>query len=394
MHLIEKYALSTGSRIGKPFIVKKFFPVPFDKYITIQNSSGMPAKCYDYFQEVINFLLPILEKHGIGVVQIGGKEDMAINGCHHTQGVTNINQTAYVLSNSSLHLGNDSFAIHMCSAFQVPIVGLYSITLPDIAGPYFNKNYSTCLYPDNEKPSFNPNEQPKRINNIKIEDVVNACLKKLSIDIESINLKTFHIGSRYKEIIVESIPNQVISTDFFTGAVLNLRCDFIDNIDINIVYNNIAIRKCSIITDKPFDLSFVPHVKDNLELLIYDITKSLDMDFIKNLHSLNIKYVCVFNKTDENQNDIINNYKLDLIDYCSIQEFKLVPQDAPTIFPIGMKFISNRILLSNGIAYSSRAAQIENIPVDVSNGLVTSLDSIKNKEKFLEDIDYCFVYSE
>ena len=76
MHLLETYALSTGSKIGKPFIVKKFFPVKYEKYITIQNSSGMPAKCYDYFQQVVDFLLPVLNKENIGIVQIGGKEDV------------------------------------------------------------------------------------------------------------------------------------------------------------------------------------------------------------------------------------------------------------------------------------------------------------------------------
>jgi len=56
MHLLETYALTTGSKIKKPFILKKYFPLPFERYVTIQNSSGMPGKCYDYFQEVIDFI--------------------------------------------------------------------------------------------------------------------------------------------------------------------------------------------------------------------------------------------------------------------------------------------------------------------------------------------------
>ena len=179
MHLLETYALSTGSKIGEPFILKKFFPVKYEKYITLQNSSGMPSKCYDYFQETINFLLPMLQKHGIGIVQIGGPEDYPLNNVENLQGKTNIHQTAYIINNSLLHLGNDSFAIHMASAFGVKCVGLYSITLPEIAGPFYNKKNSICLYPDSEKPSFNPNESPKRINKIKPEEVASACLKLL-----------------------------------------------------------------------------------------------------------------------------------------------------------------------------------------------------------------------
>jgi hypothetical protein len=52
-HLLETYSLQTGAKISKPFIIKNFYPVP-EKYITIHNSSGMGAKNYDYFQDVID----------------------------------------------------------------------------------------------------------------------------------------------------------------------------------------------------------------------------------------------------------------------------------------------------------------------------------------------------
>ncbi|MEY4342988.1 MAG: hypothetical protein RL736_784 [Pseudomonadota bacterium] len=124
MHLLEKYALNTGSKITKPFIIKKYFPVPYEKYITVQNSSGMSGKCYDYFQDVIDFLFPILEKNGYKIIQIGSKTDSSLNKVINLQGSTDINQTAFILNNSKLHIGNDSFAIHMCSAFEIPLIAL------------------------------------------------------------------------------------------------------------------------------------------------------------------------------------------------------------------------------------------------------------------------------
>lgn len=393
MHLLETYALSTASKIGKPFIVKKFFPVSFEKYITIQNSSGMPSKCYDYFQEVINFLLPTLSKHNIGIIQIGGGEDAKLNGAQHLNGITNINQTAHVLSNSLLHVGNDSFAVHMANAFDVPTVGLYSITLPEIAGPFFNKKNSICLYPDNQKPSFDPNEAPKRINKIKIEDVVNSCLKLLfKDDSQCSSFKTFYIGRRFKETIIESTADQVIDPQFFKGMVLNLRCDYVDEININILYSNLSVRSCCIVTDKPFNISQLLPVKNNLQLIIYDVTKDVDIDFIKSLHSLGIKYACAFNKNSDNF-DLIEKRRFEVMDYCGIEEFSIIPEDAPKEIPSGLKFISNRILLSNGKVYTSRAAQLEDIYVDISN-LTLDTDKIKDKQKFLEDIEYCYLYSE
>ena len=53
--LIEAYSRSTGLEIKKPFLGETFYPLSFDKYITIQNGSGMPnAKNYDYWQEIIS----------------------------------------------------------------------------------------------------------------------------------------------------------------------------------------------------------------------------------------------------------------------------------------------------------------------------------------------------
>ena len=160
MHLLETYALSTGSKISKPFIVKKYFPLPTNKYITIQNSSGMNGKCYDYFQDVIDFLYEKLNSYGYQIIQIGSKEDRPLNRVINLQGQTDINQTAFILDNSSLHIGNDSFAVHMCSAFGVPLVALYSVSSPEIAGPFWKNSNQICLTPKNWKPSFNPNDNP------------------------------------------------------------------------------------------------------------------------------------------------------------------------------------------------------------------------------------------
>ena len=71
-HLLEKYALQTGSKIGKPFVYETFFPIPFEKFITFQAQSiKFPSKEYDYIQDVIDFIAPILEKSNIKIIQLG-----------------------------------------------------------------------------------------------------------------------------------------------------------------------------------------------------------------------------------------------------------------------------------------------------------------------------------
>ena len=393
MHLLEKYALSTGSKIGKPFILKKYFPVDADKYITIQNSSGMPGKCYDFFEDVINFLLPLLNKNNYKIVQLGGNDDRKISGAIDLTGKTNINQTAYIISNSLLHLGNDSFAVHMASAFNVPTVALYSITTPQLAGPYWD-NKKINLYPSaNIKPSFNPNESPKTVNNINIEQVVNAC-EKLLFNKEIINISSVYVGNRYKDHLIESIPNQAISPEFFKGSVLNLRFDYLDDItDLSSTIFNLSNRKCAIITDKTINIEALANVKQNIEIVIYNVTKNIDIEFVKKLNLFGVNYVCTFDQSHPDKS-LIEQRKFELMDYCEVHLFSSVPSDVPEKIQDNVIYKSNRILLSNGKIYNSRSAQLNNLASIDKNSTIKYSEIKICKEEFLKDLEYCYLYTE
>jgi len=393
MHLLEKYALATGSKIGKPQILKKFFPVPVDKYITLQNSSGMPGKSYDYFQEVVNFLLPILAKKGLSIVQIGGAEDPAIEGAIHLQGKTTINQTAYIIDNSILHLGNDSFAVHMASAFNVPLVALYNVTSPEIAGPYWKNNKQITLTPPNWAPSFNPNESPKKVNQIKIEDIVKAC-EYLLFDTETFNIKTIYIGNRYKDSVIETMPDQVIHPEFFKDSVLNIRFDFTDKqVDLNHTAQNLSFRACSIVTEKPFPIEYIVQYKANLACVIYDVTSGCDIEFIKKMEQFGIKYACLFNSSKKKELTV-EQLRDQLMDYCDVQEINTVPKDIPeNLTDSNLKYRSNRVILANQKIYPSRTAQLLDLSVtDAMTG--KNLVEISKLEEFKEDIEYCYIYSD
>ena len=62
MHLVERYSLGTGAKIGKPFILEKFFPMDITNYITLQPRGKYDSRSYDYWQETVDVLLPILKK--------------------------------------------------------------------------------------------------------------------------------------------------------------------------------------------------------------------------------------------------------------------------------------------------------------------------------------------
>jgi len=394
MHLIETYALSTGSKIGKPFIVKKFFPLPCSRYITIQNSSGMTGKCYDYFQDVVDFLYEKLEKFGYKIIQIGAKDDKALQRVINLQGQTDLNQTAFILDNSSLHIGNDSFAVHMCSAFDVPLVALYSISSPEIAGPFWKNDKQICLTPKNWKPSFNPNEFPKRINEIPMEKIISA-VEKLLFNNNEINIETINIGDRYPGVIIECMPDQILAREFFQNHLINLRFDYCAEIaekEYNGALNNLNIRPCAIITDKPFNLQPFLQFKERLSAIFYDITNEVNLDFINQLNFFGFKCSLVFNK-DKNTEEELNNRKSALIDIPQhieeISDKSIEIENFDNVF-----YKSCRILIADQKIYLSRAAQLEDkFITDLNSSLVQSVNDINNKQMLLkEDLAYAYIF--
>jgi len=396
MHLLEIYALTTGSKIKKPFIIKKYFPLPFDKYITIQNSSGMPAKCYSYFQEVINFLKPSLDEKGIKIVQIGSKEDTGLLGVIHLQGQSNINQTAYILSNSLLHIGNDSFAIHMASAFGIPLIGLYSVSSPEIAGPYWKNENQICLLPEGDwKPSFNPNETPKKIDSIKIESITQSA-EKLLFKNNQFKIKTKYIGEKFTHRLLESLPDQVLPQETFPNELLNIRFDYKSNFtDLNALAQNLNFRPCSVITKEPLNVEMLQPLFKNLKLVIYDVTENIDVSFIEKLHNLGIQTSVIF-KTDIGTEEDLNNRKLAIIELpINIQEINAYPKNLPIDIKSDDTFRTNKILFGNNKVYSSRAAYLENKDTGLKSDTIICEQKIKdisNFEILKEDLDYCYVY--
>ena len=61
MHILEKYALESASKIDKPFIFETFFPLPFQKYISFSPLNKNKQR-YLYWSDVIDIINPYLEK--------------------------------------------------------------------------------------------------------------------------------------------------------------------------------------------------------------------------------------------------------------------------------------------------------------------------------------------
>ena len=104
-------------------------------FITVHTTSH-PMKNYDRFNEVVELL-----KDDIDIVQIGGKDDIAINA---TKTIINLcgkltyRQTAFIIKKSKLHIGIDSCCGHIASAVNKLSIILFGGTGARVVRPISN----------------------------------------------------------------------------------------------------------------------------------------------------------------------------------------------------------------------------------------------------------------
>jgi hypothetical protein len=400
MHLIEAYATSSGLKINKPFIYDKFFPVPVEKYISFQPFSKYNSKNYSYWNEVISIINPFLQKENIHIVQIGGPNDKPIQNCINFCGQTKIPHAAFIIKNSLMHVGADSFGAHVASGYGKKIVAIYSNNNINNVKPYWTKDQDMILLEPKRanKPNYSAEENPKTINQIKPEQIAKSILKLLNIKNE-LQYDTIFIGERYNDILLEAIPSLVLPPNMFPNINLNIRFDYIKDIeekDYICTLGNLNIRNCSIITDKPLEISYFAQLKDKISNIFYDIThNNIDFEFVQKVKLFGLKIDFIFNKS-RNQNEIdLNNKKLELIDYpelITIIETKDKPKNEIKECSF---YKSKKILFANNNTFLSKAAFLENKPVSLTENLdiSQSIKEIKDINSLIdEDGDYCLFY--
>lgn len=362
MHLIETYALNCGLKIDKPYIYEKYCPIPFDQYISFQPCSKYTSKSYDFWQEVINLLVPILIQKNIHIIQIGGKDEKPIENCYQMQGRTTINQAAYIIKRGLLHFGADSFGVHVASSYDKPIVALYSNSRPENAGPYFNSKGNVKILEiskQDRKPSYAAEESPKTINEIDPVNIANSVLEFLGL--QKINMKTLRLGEEYGRKLIESVPNSVIADISKLGVnSLIMRMDYEFNEEA--LQEQLKRNNCSIVTSKPIRSDILKAYKPNIAQIIYNLDESHDLNFVKVLKSLGIPYVLSTDLSEE----FVKSIKLEYMDYQQIiRVVKSKKEDIKNLKDLNnLYYNSNKITISKGQIYNSKAAYLKGIPFE------------------------------
>jgi ADP-heptose:LPS heptosyltransferase len=187
MHILETYALMTGSKINKCFIHEEKIDLPSEKYITFHPYSPRgDSRQYDHWNKVFS-LLHDNKSFNYKILQIGQSDDDKYDKYNvdiSYLGKTSYYSLAYLMKHSELHFGIDSFPVHIASHYDKKIVAIY-FYYSSTCGPYFSSPEKIkILEPDysNIKPVFQYNDPYHLINTIDPETIYQSVCDLLEIE--------------------------------------------------------------------------------------------------------------------------------------------------------------------------------------------------------------------
>jgi len=248
------------------------------------------------------------------IVQLGAKKDATFEGCINLCGKTSIAQAAYLIKRGAMHLGTDSFATHIASAFNKKIVCLYSHSPIQNCGPFWSNPSEVILLESDKqglKHSFATEEKPKTINTIEPEKVAYSLFKLLGIETK-IKHKTVHIGPKWNLEFLEVVPSSVAK--FSQKAPRDrhvVRMDYHFNEEV--MEQQLLSNPGLIVTDKPISIDALLRLKkkDLVQQVIYLIKNdNFDVGFTKDLERNSIPN-SVFTDLE---GEFLNKLKYELLD--------------------------------------------------------------------------------
>jgi len=200
-YLGDVYAHLCDVEYGEQWIEIDEGKVPEGAYVTIHAQTLQDPKDYDHMQKVVDRIKNIQK------VQIGGMENKKLENIDlDLRGQTTPQELAGVLKNAKLHIGLDSFPVHVASYVNVPSVILFGGTYAKQGiNPKQNnivaietKNRGLCttschlIECEAKRAGFD-----KCINNIPLEEVLTAIERQLGSDyvdgLEPVKLSAYMI---------------------------------------------------------------------------------------------------------------------------------------------------------------------------------------------------------
>jgi hypothetical protein len=382
MHLLEKYALDTGAKIDKPYIYEQYFPMPECKYIVF-HSEGAGSKNYTHWQEAINVLLPILEKEGIKIFNIGKDEEHVpkkkYGGVVDIKNGTSIANVSYIIKNCILYLGVDCFSAQLAGMHDKKSVVIYSHVFKENRNPYFgDKEKQILIEPDRKgrKPWLNEQDTEGDADNICPYEIASAVCKLLGLEYKR-NFKSIFKGDWSSRDIIDLVPNKSISEYGLGCPLIRIRMDIENNQHNMIKTVAEAPEKVSIMLDasKPIDLGPLMQFKEKIsEIIFFCDEKCLNVlsdDSIRKISSFPAR---VHFTTLENK-EVQNKIKMKFLDSIYLNPMEPITKedvigdaDIKSLF-----YTSSQRILSNGKIYPSYHAFKQDKPVNTLSKIALPL---------------------
>jgi len=384
MKLLSSYALTTGLVANKPEIIEEYVPFSKDlsKVVLFNFSSPHQSKIYDYGQDVLDIIGPILQKYGYITIQLGEEKDNRLRTEYSLMGMPPA-QKAYLIKNCALIVSTDSILLHYAGIFDTKNIGIYGPTHPNSHGPAWGKHIAirNCK----NKPSYFVQEFPKSINENKPEDIAREILAQLGIK-EEIGYSSLYFGQNYPSLVLEFIPNHLIPPDLFAGKDLIVRMDYHFNEEcLSIIGKQ---RKVSIISEKEINLQLIKEIKKNIAFFNYRVDKNCNIEYCKKLKETGAKVIFF---SEENEEDL-RLTRIRLFDIALVENFKKdeKPLDfKETKFDSSFYFKSYKFILSDGKIFISKPHWEADLPIKSFN---ENIHSVIDTSEFWKDTNLFYIF--
>ena len=386
MNLTEKMALDCGVKISQPYLDRYFLPIRNDNYIIIDTRCKNANGEYDYFNDVLDLIKPYLKEVNIDIFQIATdkNEKLACDKCFIT---INKKQENYLISKARLLISNENYSLHIASVFNTKSIGLYSLFNPINTRPVWNTNSQIILESDRDGnlPSYGRlNESPKTINFISPYVIAKNILDSLGISNDLKRFELVHLGKSFNQKIVEIVPDFVSDANFMKDRSINLRLDYIKNLNSSVFNYWVSNRKVNIITDKDININMVAPYRNNILLMTIMLSENISEKFLKHCKSIGLKLKIFCD--DKNK---LEEYRFKFLNWDVHQDFEnegaLVKL---TNLSKNSKFISSKILISKGKQFSCKANYFANKHLDNSE------ESVILSKEFEQEIEFFKIYNE
>lgn len=379
MHIFDTYRLSAGTfELPKtpPIIQENFFPLPSDKYLLFSTQKKFQSRDYDHWDKVLFFLDPILKKNSITPVQVGIKDDPQIAGCVDLRGQTTINQLSYLTKYSIGAVCIDSFLAHLAGAYNKPLVILYSNMYKENSKPiWMDENKTVFIEVDyaDIKPSFSSHDEPKRINEIEPEKIAQKTCEVLGLFNTLNKAKSLYKGEQSHLNILDIVPNFKMQINQ-NIAGFNLRYDQ-DGVDFDLI-RYYSQFKHGIISNKKIDIDLLKINRQNRIGLVLEVEdEKITPDYIDELFENSISHEVRVGKKH------LQHFRQNLL-HLWIPE--LTKPERPSIMLENAKFLTRRIVMSQGKQYPSlaHAAQDRQDQYIIDN------------QRFWNDLNFFYIYQD